>query len=196
MKFYRYLKIKRLFDLIFSIILLILFFPLFLLIGICIVLESGSPIIFSSMRVGKNEKEFKLYKFRSLKQEAPSNKASNNIERNKYVTRVGKIIRRTSIDELPQLINVIKGDMSLIGPRPCIQEEKELLNLRKKHDIFSIKPGLSGLAQISGRDERAKDINAKVLKDREYIDNLSLFQDIKIFFITIFVIITGKGYQE
>ena len=191
-----YLIIKRIFDFIFSLTLLILLIPLFIFVGFFIFLESGSPIIFSSMRVGKNEKEFKLFKFRSLKKEAPSNKASDDIDRKIFVTRVGKIIRRTSIDELPQLINVIKGDMSLIGPRPCFKEEHELINLRKKFEVFDIKPGLSGLAQVSGRDETARDIKQKVLKDREYIDNFSFKQDIRIFFITILVIITGKGYRE
>ena len=192
----RYTLLKRLFDLVFSTILLILLFPLFILVGLIILIETGSPVVYTAKRVGKNEKEFELYKFRSLRQDAPTNISSNKIDRSKYVTKFGKIIRRTSIDELPQLINVIKGDMSLIGPRPCFKAEKELMNLRKNFDIFIIKPGISGLAQIYGRDETAKNLKEKVLKDKEYIDNYSFRQDFKIFFVTIFIIITGKGYKE
>ena len=192
----RYALLKRLFDLMFSAILLILFFPLFFLVGLIIFIETGAPVVYTAKRVGKDEKEFELYKFRSLRQDAPTNLSSDEIDRTKYVTTFGKIIRRTSIDELPQLINVIKGDMSLIGPRPCFKAEKELMNLRKNFDIFIIKPGISGLAQIYGRDETAKNLKEKVLKDKEYIDNYSFRQDFKIFFVTIFIIITGKGYKE
>lgn len=196
MKSKGYNLLKRLFDLVFSTILLILFIPLFILVGLIILVETGSPIVYTAKRVGKNEKKFELYKFRSLRQDAPTNISSDEIDRTKYVTKFGKIIRRTSIDELPQLINVIKGDMSLIGPRPCFDTEIDLINLRKKSNIFSVKPGISGLAQVEGRDLTAEIILEKVKKDKKYIDNYGLKQDIKIFFKTIYVVLTGKGYKE
>lgn len=191
-----YNVIKRFFDISFSAFLLLILFPILIFVSIIIKVESKGPIIYKAKRVGKNEKEFLLFKFRSLKSNAPNNLSSKDIDRSLYITKIGKIIRRTSIDELPQLLNVLKGEMSLIGPRPCFSTEKKLIDLRRKHNVFSIKPGLSGLAQINGRDETAEIVEKKVLNDKEYIKNFSFTQDIKIFFSTIFIIITGKGYKE
>ena len=190
-----YKYIKRLLDLILSIIALIILSPLFLLIGFAIKYESPGPIFFTQQRVGLNKQSFKIYKFRSMYTKAPANSPTWDLNNpDKYITKIGKIIRRRSIDELPQLINILKGEMSIIGPRPVVWTETELINEREKYNANSVLPGLTGWAQINGRDRIEFDVKAKM--DGEYAKNKSFFYDTKIFIGTIAYVLKMDGVVE
>lgn len=158
---------KRTMDIVSSLVGLILLSPLFLLVAILIKLDSKGPIIFKQIRIGKNSKPFYIYKFRSMKIDAPNLSTEEFINASDFTTKVGKFIRKTSIDELPQLVNILKGDMSIVGPRPVIEREVRLLELRKECNVDSILPGITGLAQINGRDNI--DDYEKVKYDFEYL---------------------------
>jgi O-antigen biosynthesis protein WbqP len=173
--------------------LVILIIP-FLVVSLIIMIDDGFPVIFKSERIGQNEKVFILYKFRSMKRSAPNNVATKNLNSNLYLTRIGRIIRRLSIDELPQLFNVLKGDMSFIGYRPLVTTELDIHELRKQKNIYNLKPGISGLAQVQKRD--LADDHTKVYYDEEYLNKFSLWQDLKIVILTIIVIVFGHGYRE
>ena len=191
-----YRLIKRILDFFTSFVLLSFLFLPMLIIAVIIYIDSGSPIFFKSKRIGKNGNIIEIYKFRSMNNETPNDVATQDLDSSKYITNFGKFIRRYSLDELPQLINVLKGELSLIGPRPSGIYEKELINLRKQYGILEIKPGISGLAQVNGRDMTALNLEKKVEYDKKYIDNFGIKQDVSIFFKTIFVIIFGSGYKE
>ena len=190
-----YLKIKRIFDIILSLFAIILLSPLIVIVSILIKLTSKGPAIFSQKRIGKDEKLFNIYKFRSMYKEAPKNIATGNLEDpHTHITKIGKILRVTSIDEIPQLFNVLKGDMSLIGPRPIIPEEVEVYNLRKENNVYAICPGITGLAQVNGRDFLNPE--KKVRFDTEYLKNLSLKMDIYIILKSIVVVFTHADFFE
>ena len=189
-----YNKLKRSIDIILSTLGIIILSPVFLIISIIIKLESEGPIIFKQLRAGKDSKPFYIYKFRSMKADAPSLSTNEFEDVNLFITKIGKFIRRTSIDELPQLINILKGDMSIVGPRPVILNEKELILLRKEYNIDSILPGITGLAQINGRDIIGTE--EKVKLDYEYLQNKSLNLDVKIVFITIFKVLRKSDIKK
>ena len=133
--------------------IIIILMPFFILIGLVLLISDGLPILFKQKRIGKNNIEFTMYKFRSMKNHAPKNVATRFLkDPKKYNTIFGGILRKYSLDELPQLINIIKGDMRFIGPRPCISTGKDLINLRKKYKIIYSNPGVTGWAQVNGRD--------------------------------------------
>lgn len=187
---------KRAFDLIISILSLIILSPIFLIIAILIKLDGHGSVIFKQIRVGKNNKEFEIYKFRSMKEEAPEI-ASNDLKNpDYYITSIGKFLRKTSLDELPQLVNIIKGDMSLVGPRPLINDksEKELLQRRIELGITRLLPGLTGWAQINGRDNMS--IERKLYLEKEYLERQSFFFDIKILFTTAFKVFKQEGVVD
>lgn len=175
-----YTKVKRMFDVIFALILLIIFAVPMLIISITIKLEDGGPIIYKSRRMGKGLKEFNTYKFRSMK--TKRKELHSDLSHEQMVTKVGKIIRKTSLDELPQLFNILKGEMSFIGPRPWIPEYYVWFdeNQKRRCDVL---PGISGLAQVKGRNGIS--IFRKIDYDLEYVDNMSFKQDIKLVFKTI-----------
>lgn len=175
-----YICIKRILDILLSIIALIILSPVFLLVSIAIKLDSPGPIIYKSKRMGKNLKTFNTYKFRSMK--TNREELHSNMSHEEMVTRVGKFIRRTSLDELPQLINILKGDMSFIGPRPWIPEYYEWFTDEQKRRS-NVLPGISGLAQVKGRN--GINIFKKIEYDLEYVDNISLWMDIKCIWLTI-----------
>lgn len=189
-----YNKLKRSIDIILSTLGIIILSPVFLIISIIIKLESEGPIIFKQLRAGKDSKPFYIYKFRSMKADAPNLSTNEFEDVNLFITKIGKFIRRTSIDELPQLINILKGDMSIVGPRPVILDEKELILLRKEYNIDSILPGITGLAQINGRDIIGNEEKAKL--DYEYLQNKSLNLDVKIVFITIFKVLRKSDIKK
>lgn len=191
-----YKIVKRILDILASLILLSLLFIPMIIISLIILIDSGTPIFFIPKRIGLNGKVIKILKFRSMVKNAPRDVAPKDLDSGKYITNFGKFIRRFSIDELPQLLNVIKGDLSLIGPRPSGLSEKELISLRKKTGVLKLKPGISGLAQVNGRDITALDINRKVEYDKKYLENFGIRQDINIFFKTIGVVLFGSGYKE
>lgn len=188
-----YSKFKRIIDIIGSVILLIIGFIPLLIIGLIIKLESNGPILFKQKRLGLNGKEFEIYKFRSMVVGA-ENKGSGvySMKGDPRVTKVGKIIRATSIDELPQLINILKGDMSFIGPRPTLtyhpwKLDEYTIEQRRR---FDVRPGVTGLAQVNGRKEIPWD--ERIEYDVYYVDNLSILLDFKILIKTIKKVIFMK----
>lgn len=187
---------KRIFDVCFSLVALIVLIIPMIIIAIFIKIDSPKEsILFRQVRVGKNNVPFTMFKFRSMTKEAPHQMATENFENpEEYITLIGKIIRKTSLDELPQLINVLKGDMSVIGPRPLIPSEKRVLALRDQTGASRILPGITGLAQIHGRDE-VTDVN-KAAYDGKYALNISMLLDLSIFIKTIFDVICSKGIHE
>ena len=184
---------KRTMDIVSSLVGLILLLPLFLLVAILIKLDSKGPIIFKQIRIGKNSKPFYIYKFRSMKIDAPNLSTEEFINASDFTTKVGKFIRKTSIDELPQLVNILKGDMSIVGPRPVIEREVRLLEIRKECNVDSILPGITGLAQINGRDNI--DDYEKVKYDFEYLSKRNLVLDIKIIINTVLKVAKSEGIK-
>ena len=184
---------KRTMDIVSSLVGLILLSPLFLIVAILIKLDSKGPIIFKQIRIGKNSKPFYIYKFRSMKIDAPNLSTEEFINASDFTTKVGKFIRKTSIDELPQLVNILKGDMSIVGPRPVIEREVRLLEIRKECNVDSILPGITGLAQINGRDNI--DDYEKVKYDFEYLSKRNLVLDIKIIINTVLKVAKSEGIK-
>lgn len=185
---------KRVLDFIISLFALIILSPLFLIVSVCILISDGSPVFFRQKRVGKNNELFEIYKFRTMKR-GTENVASNDLsDANVKITKFGKILRATSIDELPQLLNILNGTMSLIGPRPLIPEETKIRELRQKYNVYSVRPGITGWAQVNGRDNVSSE--KKALLDKEYVEKQSLLFDIKIFFMTIHQVLCRKDVNE
>lgn len=177
--------IKRIFDILFSLVLLIILLPLFLIISLFIKLEDGGSVFFKQLRSGKN-KDFMMYKFRSMK----INNDVHNLNENDCVTKIGHVLRKTSLDELPQLINILKGEMSFIGPRPWITDYAKYFTAEQMRRL-EVLPGITGLAQASGRN--AISIIEKINLDVEYVDNISFLLDLKIIFMTVGSIFSKKG---
>jgi O-antigen biosynthesis protein WbqP len=186
---YRFLK--RSFDLVFSLILFIIFIPLWIIIPVLIKADSPGRVIFTQKRVGLNGNYFKIYKFRTMKEgtpDIPTNKVRNQEDMN---TRLGTALRRSSIDEIPQLYNIFKGEMSFVGPRPALHNQPRLIGLRKKKGVDMIRPGVTGLAQVSGRDNLT--IPKKVEYDLQYVKEMSFWVDLRILFVTVKAVLSGKG---
>lgn len=179
--------IKRLFDVSLSILLLLLFSFLIILISICVKLTSEGTILFTSKRVGKDNRLFTMYKFRSMLMTAPVVATDKLDNANQYYTPIGLFLRQTSLDEIPQLFNIIRGEMSFVGPRPALYNQHDLIALRTKKGIDRLVPGLTGWAQINGRDELS--INSKVDYDFEYLSRSSLLFDLKIIILTVIKVI-------
>lgn len=185
---------KRFFDFFASLILLIILSPLFLIVALIIIIDDGVPVIFSQTRVGKDNELFDIYKFRTMKN-GTRNVASGSLEESKdCITRSGRFLRKTSIDEFPQLVNILTGKMSFVGPRPLIPEEKEIRELREKYGVYSVRPGMTGLAQINGRDNLTDEQKAEF--DRQYVEKHTIWLDIEIMFKTVFAVLTGKDVVE
>jgi O-antigen biosynthesis protein WbqP len=186
---------KRIFDLLFSIVAIVLLSPLLLTLVIIVKLTSKGPVIFSQRRIGKDKKEFNIYKFRSMYIDTPKDVPTHLLDKpDAFITPVGKFLRRTSLDELPQLINIFKGEMSFVGPRPALYNQYDLIELRDIAGANSVRPGVTGWAQINGRDELP--IPVKVEYDKYYVENMSLFLDINIVFKTFVNVILSKGVVE
>lgn len=193
MKFYDI--VKRIFDIVFALLFLIVFWLPMLIIAITIKCDSKGSAFFTQRRLGKDRKEFILYKYRSMVTTAPADMPTHELQQAEtYITRVGKFIRRTSIDELPQIINILKGDMSLVGPRPALYNQIDLADERDKYNANSIRPGLTGWAQINGRDD--VDISVKAKMDGEYTAKRSFLFDLKIIFGSFGAIISGRNITE
>lgn len=186
---------KRIMDIVLSFIgLTIISIPMLLIFLVMYIDDPGS-VIFSQYRVGVGGRRFKLYKLRTMRHDTPKYMSTSEVEDpNKYITRVGRILRKFSIDELPQLINVIKGDMSIVGPRPLISDEHEIHDLRMKCGVYKVRPGLTGLAQIHGRD-LVKPAD-KVRWDVRYLENFGFWTDLKIVLLTIPKLFGGIGVAE
>ena len=144
---------KRLLDIVLSLTALIVLAPLLLVLALLVKLDSPGPALFKQKRVGRNEKLFDIYKFRSMYTSAPRDVATSELQNaESHITRVGRVLRKTSLDELPQLFNVLKGEMSLIGPRPLVPNEKDIHELRREKGAYRVRPGITGWAQVNGRD--------------------------------------------
>lgn len=190
-----YTHIKRTLDIVLSLAGLVLLSPVYILIIILIKADSRGPILFKQKRIGRYKKEFYILKFRSMKIETPNDMPTHLLsDPDAYITRVGKFLRKTSLDELPQIINILKGDMSIVGPRPALWNQYDLIEERDKYGANEIEPGLTGWAQINGRDELPIDVKAKL--DGEYTQNISFKFDVLIFFKTILSVATSKGVRE
>ena len=187
--------IKRPLDIVFALVLLIVLAPVYLITAVVIKLEPKGPVIFKQQRFGRNKKPFTVYKFRTMATSAPSNMATNQFtDSASYITRAGKIMRKLSIDELPQLINVIKGDMSMIGPRPVVLAETGLIKLRDRQHANHLRPGISGWAQANGRDDM--DDVTKADFDGYYAAHIGPVMDAKTILKTIYAIVVLRGNAE
>jgi len=190
---YRFIKYTL--DIILSYIGFILLLPLIIIISILIKITSKGPVFFKQKRVGKNKKLFTIYKFRTMRVDTPSDSPTHLLRNpDKYITKVGKFLRKTSLDEIPQIINIMFGQMSIIGPRPALWNQYDLIDEREKYGVNNLKPGLTGWAQINGRDEL--EIPDKAALDGEYVKRQSLFFDIRIFFGTFISILKSDGVVE
>lgn len=187
--------VKRTIDVICSLLAIILLSIVYIPICIIVKCTSKGPIFFKQKRVGKNKKYFNILKFRTMRIDTPKDCPTHLLENpDQYITSVGKFLRKTSLDELPQIFNIIKGDMSVIGPRPALWNQDDLIEERDKYNINALRPGLTGWAQINGRDELP--IPVKVQLDKEYYDNLGFKFDIKCFFMTILSVLKSDGVVE
>ncbi len=185
---------KRLFDIFVSIILgLILILPFFILILI-IKIENEGSVFYISKRLGKNRKVFNMYKFRTMQINTPEINSNDLKNANSYITKVGKILRKYSLDELPQIINILKGEMTLVGPRPALENQDKLILLREKKNIFSLVPGITGLAQINGRDNLTDE--KKIEYETIYMQKKSFLLDLTILLKTISVVVKSKGIKH
>lgn len=193
-KYFGPTKWKRLFDIIASFLALIVLSPLFLVICVILYFTPDCKVFFSHERRGRRGKPFKIYKFQTMKSSAP-NVATNELENpEQYITKIGKVLRKTSLDELPQLWNILKGDMSFVGPRPLISSELRAHRLRLEYGVYRFRPGLTGWAQINGRDDIS--LMKKMKLDKEYCDNWSIWLDIVIFLRTFGVAAKQEGFHE
>ncbi len=190
-----YKYIKRIFDVVFSFFAILIFLIPMIIVAVIIKCESKGPVIFKQKRIGKNKKEFYIYKFRTMRSDTPSNVPTHLLQSSEnYITKSGAFFRKTSIDELPQFFNILKGDMSIIGPRPALWNQYDLIKERDKFNANNCLPGLTGLAQINGRDEL--EIKKKAEFDGEYVKNISFFTDLKILLLTVKSVFKGEGVRE
>ncbi|MGU7914889.1 sugar transferase [Streptococcus suis] len=187
--------LKRVIDMVFSCLAIVVLSPVLLLIAIAIKLDSKGPVLFKQKRVGKNKKYFMIYKFRSMYVDAPSDMPTHLLkDPTAMITKVGAFLRKTSLDELPQLFNIFKGEMAIVGPRPALWNQYDLIEERDKYGANDIRPGLTGWAQINGRDELEIDEKSKL--DGYYVQNMSLGLDIKCFFGTFLSVAKSEGVVE
>lgn len=195
MKKKQYIKIKRYMDCFLTVIIFLLIWPLFLAICVAIKLDSRGPVFFKQKRVGYRKTYFEIYKFRTMYIDTPKNIPTHMLkDPEQYITKVGKFLRKTSLDELPQLINILKGDMSFVGPRPALWNQDDLVAERDKYGANLVPPGLTGWAQIHGRDEL--EIPVKAALDGEYVKKFGLWMDIRCFFGTFTAVLFHRGVVE
>lgn len=187
--------IKRVIDFILSLVGLILLSPVFIILCLWIKLDSNGPILFKQKRFGKNKTFFYIYKFRTMRTDTPSDMPTHMLsDPDQYITKAGKFLRKTSLDELPQIINILKGEMAIIGPRPALWNQDDLIAERDRYHANDIKPGLTGWAQINGRDELEIEVKAKL--DGDYMKHMSFLFDVKCFFGTITSVLKSDGVVE
>lgn len=186
---------KRLLDITLSLLGILLLSWLFLILFLALKLDSKGPIFFKQKRVGKGKTHFYILKFRSMRIDTPRDMPTHMLQNpEQYITRVGKFLRKTSLDELPQLFNILAGQMSIVGPRPALWNQYDLLEERDRYGANDIRPGLTGWAQINGRDELDIPIKAKL--DGEYVQKLSFIFDCKCFFGTFIKVLRHEGIVE
>lgn len=186
--------IKRVIDLLLSFLGSIILLPVFIVVGVLLYLDDPGPVFFKQKRIGKNKKIFWLHKLRSMKMNTPDVPTHLLDNPEQYITKLGRFIRKFSIDELPQVFDILIGNMAIIGPRPALWNQDDLIAERDKYGANDIKPGLTGLAQISGRDELP--IEEKARFDGIYAQNITFAEDVKIFFGTIISVLKHDGVVE
>lgn len=184
---------KRIFDILMSFVAIGVFSIPMLIVGITIKLNSKGPILFKQRRVGRSGNHFEIYKFRSMRTDTPNLSTEALGDPTSYITSVGKFLRKTSLDELPQLFNILKGDMSIVGPRPALYNQYDLIKMRDEVGVNFIRPGLTGYAQVMGRDLISDE--QKVTYDKYYVENQSFLFDIKIIWLTIFNVAKAEGIK-
>ena len=190
-----YLPFKRLFDILLSSLAIIVFSPLYILIAILVKCSSKGPIFFKQERIGKNKKTFKILKFRTMRSDTPKDIPTHMLNNPEiYITKIGRFLRKTSLDEIPQAFNIFIGQMSIVGPRPALWNQDDLVEERDKYHANDIRPGLSGWAQCNGRDTLPIPEKAKL--DGEYIRRFNVWFDIRIIFKTVFQAFRGKDEVE
>ena len=190
-----YQKIKRMIDFILSLTAIIILFPVLLILVIAIKAESRGPIFFKQKRVGIHKSHFMIYKFRTMRIDTPKDVPTHLLKNpDQYITKAGHFLRKTSLDELPQLINIVKGDMAIVGPRPALWNQYDLIAERDKYHANDILPGLTGWAQINGRDELEIPVKAKL--DGEYVKKMSFLFDLRCLFGTVFSVLRSDGVVE
>jgi O-antigen biosynthesis protein WbqP len=190
-----YQKIKRLIDIILSLIGLIILSPILLILILAIKLDSKGPVLFKQKRVGIYKTHFNILKFRTMKINTPKDTPTHLLQNpEQYITKMGKFLRKTSLDELPQIWNIFLGNMSIIGPRPALWNQYDLIEERAKYGANDVLPGLTGWAQINGRDEIPIEVKAQL--DGEYVEKISFWMDVKCFFGTIVSVVKSDGVVE
>jgi O-antigen biosynthesis protein WbqP len=190
-----YLKLKRFIDIILSLLGMIILSPLFLVLIIAIKLDSNGPVLFKQKRLGIHKTYFYILKFRTMRIDTPKDTPTHLLENpEQWITKVGKFLRKTSLDELPQILNIFVGHMSIIGPRPCLWNQYDLIEERDKYGANDVAPGLTGWAQINGRDELPISIKAEL--DGEYVRKIGLIMDVRCFFGTIISVLKSDGVLE
>lgn len=190
-----YRKIKRVLDTIISFVGLVILSPVFLILIVAIKADSKGPILFKQKRVGIHKSHFLIYKFRTMRIDTPKDVPTHLLENpEQYITKVGKFLRKTSLDELPQIVNILKGDMAIVGPRPALWNQYDLIEERDKYGANDILPGLTGWAQINGRDEL--EIEEKARLDGEYVEKMGFFFDIKCMVKTFTSVLKHDGVVE
>lgn len=190
-----YKIIKRILDFLVSLFAIVVLSPVLSITSIAVKADSKGPVFFVQKRIGKDKKHFNMYKFRSMRTDTPHDMPTHLLnDPDAFITRVGKFLRKSSLDEIPQLFNILKGDMSIVGPRPALWNQDDLIAERDKYNANSIRPGLTGWAQVNGRDELEIPVKAKF--DGEYVDRMSLIFDIKCIFNTALQVIKHEGVVE
>lgn len=190
-----YLPFKRFFDILLSLLTIIVFSPLYIILAILVKCTSKGPIFFKQVRIGKYKKHFKILKFRTMRVDTPKDVPTHLLENpEKYITGVGRFLRKTSLDEIPQVFNIFAGHMSIVGPRPALYNQDDLVAERDKYHANDIVPGLSGWAQCNGRDTNS--IERKAELDGEYVKRFNIWFDIRIIFRTFFQALFGKDEVE
>lgn len=189
-----YMAVKSLLDFLISLLALTVLIVPTAILALIIKLDDRGPVFFKQKRIGKDQKHFMMLKFRTMRTDTPKDTATHLLaDPQKYITKVGRFLRKTSLDELPQLINILAGHMSIVGPRPALWNQFDLIEEREKYGAHQVRPGLTGWAQVNGRDELEISVKAKL--DGEYIEKFGLWMDIRCFFAT-FGILNGKGVVE
>ena len=191
--------VKRLIDIVLSFVGIVMLSWLFLILIIAIKIDSRGPVLFKQKRVGKKKNGeisyFNIWKFRTMRIDTPKDMPTHMLSNpDQYITKVGKFLRKSSLDELPQILNILKGEMSIVGPRPALWNQYDLIEERDKYGANDVRPGLTGWAQINGRDELEIPVKAKL--DGYYVQHMDFIMDVKCFFATIGVVAKSKGVIE
>ena len=190
-----YSHVKRLLDVVLSALALAVLSPLLLVLSAVIKATSPGPVIFRQKRVGKGKDHFMIYKFRTMRTDAPKNQPTHLLQNPEaFITPVGRFLRKYSLDELPQLVNILKGEMAVVGPRPALWNQFDLIEEREKYGANDVRPGLTGWAQINGRDELPIDVKARL--DGEYVRRMSFMFDARCILASVFKVLRAEGFVE